>query len=58
MAMVGAIIASAVVEEDATSPVAETAVGALMQAIVDMGQAPGAVTCPTVAHPHAAPMPQ
>jgi hypothetical protein len=37
MATAGAIIASAVVEEGATSPAVETAVDALMQPIVEVG---------------------
>ena len=55
------VIASAVGEEEGTSPAVETAVDVLMQPIVEVGhrqRALGAVTGPTVVPPDVAPMPQ
>jgi len=61
MATAGASIALMVVEADATSPAAETAVDVFMQSIVEVGQrqpAPGAVAGTTVAPLLIAPLPQ
>ncbi|MGD0467103.1 MAG: hypothetical protein ABSA54_01885 [Terriglobales bacterium] len=61
IATAGVIIASAVGEEEGTSPAVETAVDVLMQPIVDVGhrqEALGAAAGPAVVPPYVAPKPQ
>ncbi len=61
MATAGVIIASAVAEEEDTSPAVETGVNVPMPPIVEAGHrqyALGARADPTVVRPCAAPMPQ